>query len=91
MADSMVLCMVLGHSYCFREYVPFIGILDDSITIIVRANVLRVLTSYPFVPHCKGLFPFIKDCADFLEKIISWPRVVGSACLRGDKTFPAPW
>jgi hypothetical protein len=39
----------------------------------------------------EGLFPVIKDCADFLEKIITWPRVVGSACLRGDSTFPSPW
>jgi hypothetical protein len=39
----------------------------------------------------ESLFPFIKDCADFLEKIISWPRVVGRACLTGDKQFPSPW
>jgi len=39
----------------------------------------------------EGLFPFIKDAADFLEKIITWPRVVGSAVLRGDKQFPSPW
>lgn len=39
----------------------------------------------------ESLFPFIKDCADFLEKIITWPRVVGSACIRGDSTFPTPW
>ena len=39
----------------------------------------------------EGLFPFIKDCTDFLEKIISWPRTVGSAMIRGDSQFPAPW
>ena len=39
----------------------------------------------------EDLFPFIKQCTDFLEKIISWPRIVGSAMIRGDNQFPAPW
>ena len=39
----------------------------------------------------ESLFPFIKTCTDFLEKVISWPRVVGSAMIRGDQSFPAPW
>ena len=39
----------------------------------------------------ESLFPFIKDAADFLEKLVSWPRTVGSHMIRGDKAFPAPW
>eukprot|EP00986_Skeletonema_menzelii_P000995 scaffold274_cov144-Skeletonema_menzelii.AAC.18 len=39
----------------------------------------------------EGLFPFIKDITDFLFKIVSWPRVVGSAVLRGDPSFPTPF
>jgi hypothetical protein len=26
-----------------------------------------------------------------LFKIVSWPRIVGSAVLRGDSTFPTPF
>eukprot|EP00585_Thalassiosira_rotula_P004116 CAMPEP_0196143718 /NCGR_PEP_ID=MMETSP0910-20130528/13680_1 /TAXON_ID=49265 /ORGANISM="Thalassiosira rotula, Strain GSO102" /LENGTH=76 /DNA_ID=CAMNT_0041405205 /DNA_START=106 /DNA_END=336 /DNA_ORIENTATION=+ len=39
----------------------------------------------------EGFFAFIKDATDFLEKIVSWPRVVGSAMVRGDKRFPSPF
>ena len=39
----------------------------------------------------EALFPFIKDAAEFLEKIVSWPRTVGSAMIWGDAHFPAPW
>ena len=39
----------------------------------------------------EGLFPFVKDITDFLFKIVSWPRVVGSAILRGDPSFPTPF
>ena len=39
----------------------------------------------------ESLFPVIKSASEFLEKIVSWPRSVGSAMIKGDTQFPAPW
>ncbi len=39
----------------------------------------------------ESLFPIIKQASEFLEKIVSWPRTVGSAMIKGDTQFPAPW
>ena len=39
----------------------------------------------------EGLFPIVKDVSDFLFKIISWPRIVGRAVVRGDSVFPGPF
>jgi mannose/fructose/N-acetylgalactosamine-specific phosphotransferase system component IID len=39
----------------------------------------------------EDLFPFVKDVTDFLFKIVSWPRIVGGAVIRGDKVFPTPF
>lgn len=34
--------------------------------------------------------PLIKTATEFLEKLISWPRLVGQAIIQGESTFPNP-
>ena len=38
----------------------------------------------------EGLFPFIKQATEFMEKLITWPREVGRAMLKGETSFPSP-
>ena len=39
----------------------------------------------------EDLFPVVKEFTTFLYKIISWPRIVGSAMLSGSTVFPTPF
>ena len=39
----------------------------------------------------EACFGFIKGITDFLEKLITWPRDVGSAIANGTTSFPAPF
>lgn len=64
MANSMVLCMVLGHSYCFRGCVPFVGISGDRvlpslfISIFVYSKVLTIFICFRSIPIHQGLCGF---------------------------------
>lgn len=78
-----------------------IAIMASNIIYSILWALLLFFIAYPVAWFCawwwivliafEGLFPVIKTCTDFLEKLVSWPRGVGSAMIRGDSAFPTPF
>jgi len=61
------------------------------LVIIVWPLAYFCATWWIFLLPFEGLFAFVRDVNDFLEKIMGWPREMGRAIVEGRNTFPRPW
>lgn len=62
---------------------------------------LLIFLGWPIAAFCAGwwviFLPFeelhkiFKQITSALEKVMTWPRDIGKAIIKGDTKFPSPW